>query len=213
MLKYTFSTREKFMIGVLILVALGFAWYQLLYMPIQGQITSLDSEIQQTQDEIVLRRTTAASIESQEQAIAEWEAQGLKPVFLPSFDNTKQLMAFLHGTLSSAESYSMSFDNPVTADDGTVHRSGTITFAVKDYASARSVVQAIAKGPYPCKITALGISDKSVTAKSKSGADVSVNMQVTFYERITADTDLKSENDKDEIQGNDWSQVINRDQA
>ena len=210
-MKYTFSAREKFMLAVLGLIAIGFAWYQFLFMPIQNRIADLDMQIQQTQDEILLRQTTAATVESQQAAIAQWESEGVKPVFLPAFDNTQQLMAFLHGTLSATDNYSMSFDNPSIADDGTVHRLGTITFTIEDYKSARSVVEAIARGPYPCKVSALGVADKTVDSSNGSG-DVSVNMQVTFFERITAETDLEKEDEGTEIQGNDWSQVINRDQ-
>ena len=210
-MKYTFSTREKFMLVVLGLIAIGFAWYQFLYTPIQNKIADIEAQTQETQDEILMRQTVAATMESQQAAIAQWEAEGVKPMFLPAFDNTQQLMAFLNGTLSATDNYSMSFDNPSIADDGTVHRLGTITFTIEDYKSARSVVEAIARGPYPCKVSALGVADKTVDSSNGSG-DVSVNMQVTFFERITAETDLEKEDEGTEIQGNDWSQVINRDQ-
>lgn len=213
MFKYTFSTREKIMLGLLVVVALAVAWYQLLYMPIQNRIAELDSQIAATQDEIVMRRATAASLENMQSAIAEYESKGYTPLFLPSYDNTQQLMAYLNGVLSVTSSYSMSFDAPTKADDGTVHRSGSINYSVADYASARSVVNSIARGPYSCRIDSLGITDKNVGSDSSkgSGSAVSVNLQVTFLERITAGTEVEEDKEDDAQEGQDLSVLINRD--
>jgi len=213
MLKYTFSTREKFMLGFLLVVGLAFAWYQLLFVPIQNQIASLDSQIASTQDQIVMYQATASSLENMESAIAEYEAKGYTPLFLPSFDNTQQLMAYLNGVLSVTSTYSMSFDSPSKADDGTVHRSGSISYSVADYDSARSVVNSIARGPYPCEVDSIGITDRNVgSGSSSSSGAVSVNMQVTFLERIADPSTVVEEEDSDEVEGQDLSVLINRDQ-
>lgn len=213
MLKYSFSTREKLMLGMLVVIGVVFAWYQLFFVPTQNRIAELDAQIASTQDEIVMRQAHAASLESMQGAIAEYESKGFSPLFLPSFDNTQQLMAYLNGVLSVTSSYSMSFDAPVKSEDGTVHRSGSISFSVSDYASARSVVNSIARGPYPCEIDSLGITDKNAgSGSSGSSGAVSVNLQVTFLERISADTEIEEEPEEEENKGQDLSVLINRDQ-
>lgn len=208
MLTYTFSTREKVLLALLAFVAIIIAWYQLVFVNIQNQVNTLNSEIAAAQDEFTMNQSRAAAMTSMKNAIEDYEAKGFAPVHLPNFDNTQNLMAYLNGVLATSTEYSMSFDNPeLSEDDGTVHRVGTITYGTTSYEEARSIAQNIARGPYPCQIDALQIADSQSQRGRSGGAGGSFtsNLQVTFFEKPTGNLVQKS--DKNEVKGQDLSKM------
>lgn len=206
MLTYTFTPREKMMLAILAFVGILIAWYQFVFLRFQNQISALDAEIATVQDEIALSQSRATALQSMKTMVEEYRAQGIDPLLLPAYDNTKSLMAYLNGVLASSTDYSMSFDNPeISEDDGYVHRTGTITFNADSYKSARSIAEAIARGPYPCQVDALGVTDNSVQKKGsgKSESLVVSSMQVTFLEEAPEDSELTT--DENEPKGQDLS--------
>lgn len=210
MLTYTFSMREKVMLAVLAFVVIGILWYQFVFMNIQNQITTINAQIASAQDELVIAQSQAAALQQMQAKIDEYQAQGVKAITMPDFDNTQNLMAYLNSVLSGTRGYSMSFEDPtMSEEDNMVHRSGTITFSSTSYEEARSVVESIAHGPYPCHIDAMGIADSSVGSTSSSSNDspVTTNLQVTYLEKPTGNMVVKTEDNIPE--GNDWSQYMN----
>jgi len=198
MLTYTFSPREKVLLAVLAFVGVLVAWYQFVFVPFQNQISALDAEIATVQDEIVVSQSRAKALESMKSMVEEYRDKGIDPLLIPKYDNTKNLMAYLNGVLASSKGYSMTFDNPeISEDDGMVHRVGTITFDADSYDSARSIAQAIARGPYPCQVEALGITDGTVGGASSGSTNglVVSSMQVTFLEEAPEGTKLSTEED------------------
>ncbi len=208
MLTYTFSTREKIMLAVLAFVGVIIVWYQFVFVNIQSQLSSLDQQISSVQDEITVNQTRAASLNTMKETVAKYQAQGLTVALLPAYDNTQNLMAYLNGVLSSAQGYSMQFDTPeLSEDDGTMHRSGLITFTTGSYAEARSIAEAIARGPYPCEINSLGITDKSADGSKTSDAPVSASVGVTFFEKATSNANTAKKDNKGAVEGQDLSQL------
>lgn len=207
MFTYSFSLREKILLTVLLLVGVVVLWYNFVFVPIQNQRLSLDSQIAAAQDEFTAAQTRTASLSSMREVVEQYQAQGIQPVLLPNYDNTQNLMAYLNGVLGGTQGYSMSFDKPsLSEEDGTVHRSGTITFTSASYEDARSVIQAIAKGPYPCQIDALGITDGNVSGSQGSGGVVNANLQVTFFENPTTNLNSSSSS-SGEVKGQDLSKM------
>ncbi|MDO4806739.1 MAG: hypothetical protein Q4A07_05770 [Coriobacteriales bacterium] len=209
MLTYTFSPREKMMLAILAFVGILIAWYQFVFVNYQNQMSSLDSQIATVQEEILLNQSRAEAIKKMQTLVEEYEAQGIDPLILPSYDNTKSLMAYLNGVLASSTGYSMAFDNAsVSEEDGMVHRTGTISFGADSYKSARSIAEAIARGPYPCQVTALGITDDSSqgTKRKESEGTVTASLEVTFLEEVPEGTTVKSEEDGG-VQGQDLSKL------
>lgn len=206
MLTYTFSTREKVMLGVLGVVAVAILWYQFVFKSVQDQVAAIDAQIATAQEQLTMYQTRSAMLETMRTEVESFQSQGVQPVTLPSFDNTQNLMAYLNGVLSGTRGYSMSFDNPaLSEEDQTIHRTGTITFTTGSYAEARSVIQSIARGPYPCQIKALGINDGS----SSSGGTTSTNLQLTFFENPTAAANSTVQKTSDTPEGQDLTALTN----
>lgn len=200
MLTYTFSTREKIMLGVLAIVGVLVLWYQLIFSNIQTQLADIESQIAVAEETYTTTQQRATQLASMRATIDNYQSQGLVATLLPSYDNTQNLMAYLNGVLMGTSEYNMSFETPsLSEEDSTIHRSGTISFTTGSYAEARSVIENIAHGPYPCEIQSFGITDNTAL----SDAAVSSSVQVTFFEKPTAD--MKASSDDSIPEGNDLS--------
>jgi hypothetical protein len=214
MLTYTFSMREKVLLAILGFVGVGILWYFFVYSNIQGQIATIDSEIAAAQDELVVAQSQSAAYANMEKMVEEYKSKGATTLTMPNYDNTQSLMAFLNGILGGTKGYTINFDDPVLDEtDGYVHRSGTITFNSSSYTDARGVIDAIARGPYPCRVDGVGVVDDSVKTNTKSSnttndAPVVVNLQLTYFEKPTGNMVVKTEDNIPE--GNDWSQYMNK---
>ena len=137
----------------------------------------------------------------------KYAQQGYKAVVLPSYDNTQNLMAYLNAVLGSTPGYDIAFEPPTLNEkDSTVHRSGTISFDTNTYAEARSIIQSIAHGPYPCQVDEFGITDTTKQKnRSKDKPPVSTKMEITFFEKPTKDMSLQ--NDESKSEGQDLSKM------
>lgn len=209
MLTYTFSTREKIMLAILAVVGLGILWYQFVFSNIQGQVASIDSEIAAAQDELLVAQSQAASATNMQKLLEDYQKRGIKAPIIPEYDNTQKLMAYLNDVLDGTQGYTINFEDPVIEEgDSNVHRAGTITFNSNSYDEARSVVNAIARGTYSCRIDALGIADDtSKKSSSSKNAPVVTNIQVTYFEKPTGDMVVSTDDGIPE--GNDWSVYMN----
>ena len=186
MLTYTFSTREKVLLAVLAFVAVIIAWYQLVFVNIQSQISDADAKIAAAQDEMVVFQSQVASLKTMKSTVEQYQDLGVAPIIMPNYDNTQPLMAFLNGVLAGKPGFTMSFEEPTVADDGTVHRVGTINYGTASYEEAREVAVNIAHGPYPCRIDSLAFADTSkAKSASNTGGTFSNAIQVTFFEKPT----------------------------
>lgn len=205
MLTYTFSTREKFMLGLLAIIAIVVAWYQLVFVKFQDQMNNIDAEVVMLQDQITIDEARAAELSKMRSVVEDYEAQGYDPVLLPPYDNTQNLMAYLNSVLGSSLDYSMSFDDPAFNDeDQMVHRTGTISFETATYEDSRRTVEQIARGPYPCEIVSLGIADG--TKRGNNRNSVSTSVQLTFFEKSSnPNQKVEEEEEKPAVEGHDLS--------
>ncbi len=196
MLNYTFSAREKILIFVLGTALIVVAWYRFVFSGIQGQISSVEAQSADVQNQITMYSTHSAELKKMREKVEEYKKQGKKPTILPEYDNTQSLMAYLNSLLGATH-YSISFEDPgYSKEDGMVHRSGTITFDAATYEQARSIAENIARGPYPCGIDALSIVEKGTSTSggsSQSGAPVNATLEVTFFETLPEGMQMDAE--------------------
>jgi|GEM_PF-526094 hypothetical protein len=198
MLTYTFSKREKVLLVILAVILLAVVYYRFIFVAVNDQVDSLESQIAATEDQITVDTAKSLELKSMQAAIEDYQAAGRSQIVMPAYDNITPLMASLNGTLAGTNNFSLSFDELDGSESGLVKRGVTLDFTCADYATARSVIDALAKGQYPCSIESVSITDNVATsastgygiAASGSGdgarADAyAVTAHLTFYERGT----------------------------
>lgn len=200
MLTYTFSKREKVLLVVLAVMLIAVVWYELVFQGVQQQLDDLDGQIAAAQDEMVVDTTKAQRTKQMQEAIAAYQAQGVTPTSVPAYDNVQPLMAALNATLSASTRYTLTFDDVDTSDGSLAKRGADLTFGATSYTSARSILNALMEGPYPCSVDELVVTDNAAAqgtggaASGASGGDAfSVRAHLTFYERIEGGSSSPSE--------------------
>lgn len=183
MIPYQFSKREKALLALLVVILVGLAWYMFVFRYTSAETTRLDSEIESAQTLILADTARVASMDQMQSDIDARKAEGAIPTEMPDYDNLQPLMAELNTIMSMADSYSLSFDKVEDPEDGYVKRGADISFECASYASAESLVDALANAKYPCMVESVRISDSSYRSTSRAGAKATAAVYVTFLEK------------------------------
>jgi hypothetical protein len=182
MLTYTFTTREKFLIALLVVVLGGFAWYYFVFATVQLRMSSLDSEIRTTQEQIDAATLQVHELDSMRNEIAQFEAEGRTPVEMPAYDNSSAVMMMLNNTIGIGK-FKYSADNELDVQTaGVVKRGVTVEFNAASYEAARAILDALAEGEYPCSVESVSITDESARRASTTTEPIVTVAHLTFYE-------------------------------
>mgnify|MGYP001192658673 CR=1 FL=1 len=84
MLDYTFSKREKVLLVILALIAVAILYYEVIYRNVQDQLDSLDSQISETQDEMITDNAKLSKMKVMQTAIDGYKAAGLSATTMPT---------------------------------------------------------------------------------------------------------------------------------
>lgn len=196
MLTYTFSKREKALLVVLACMLVAVAWYVLVFQNVNSQVTLLNGQIANTQDQIIADTAKVAQVNSMQKTIDADKAKGMRAAALPSYDNVQALMAALNTTLSGKQ-FTMKFDDLDWSQNGVVKRGVTMNIGCGSYSDAKTVITALEKGTYPCSIDSVSITDNtfkltsmysnigSGSNSSTASANFSVTAHCTYYEKTS----------------------------
>lgn len=194
MLTYTFSKREKVLLVVLACILVLVAWYAFVFQNVNNQISSLNSQIATTQEQVTVDTAKLAQMNSMQKTIDANKEKGVKAKTLPKYDNVQALMAALNTTLSGKQ-FTIKFDNLDWSTSGLVKRGATMSVGCDSYADAKAVVTALEQGAYPCTVDTVSISDNTVkttsaysnvgsgSSSSVASANFSVTVHCTYYEK------------------------------
>ena len=187
MLKYTFSTREKVLIGIFAVIVLALLWYVFVFQNVQDQVRKIDAEIATAQDTLTIDTAKVAQKKKMEDAIARYVASGARITEVPKYDNIQNVMEQLNAVLAGTTNYSMNFDQVTPSENNSIERGITLTFGCGSYTDAVNILTSLARGQYPCRVTNCSISNNA-TNTSRTGnigagaANYSVTAHLIYIE-------------------------------
>lgn len=193
MLNYTFSKREKAMILGLVVVLIIVLWYRFVFVATQDEMSKIDTQISETQSQIILNQAKLAQQQKMQDDIAKFKLAGMTATEMPAFDNTQPLMAELNGILSATSEYSLKFEDvndpksssskgsSSSSSDGSsgkstssssnvVKRGVSLTYNCSSYQEARVILNSLVHGRFPCSIDDFSLTDKTVNLSTGSNA-------------------------------------------
>jgi hypothetical protein len=197
MLNYTFSKREKFMILGLVVVLIGVLWYRFVFVATQDEISKIDTQISETQSQMVLDQSMLVQQQKMQDDIAKFKSSGMTATEMPAFDNTQPLMAELNGILSAASEYTLKFEDvndpkssssksssssssssstsassekSASSSSNVVERGVSLTYGCSSYQEARVILNSLVHGRFPCSIDDFSLTDKTVNLSTGSNA-------------------------------------------
>jgi len=190
-----FSTRERVLLGVFVVILLGVAYYFTIFRSTQSRIDSLNSQISSAQETYDAAQEKRQKLTLMEGTIENFKAQGYAERTIPSYDNLSNVMTMLNGIMAAADYYDLSFDSLDTSTvSGKTLRGVDLTFGCNSYETVRSIFNNLQYGTYPCCIDSYTIKNNTITLSSSTSSSLAgsgssgtksnfaVTAHVTFYE-------------------------------
>lgn len=205
MLNYRFSTREKVLLAVFVVIVVLLVWLEFFFLPTQNRLDSLDQQIAATSDQMVTDSAKAAQMKKMQNAIDGYQQQGRKLKTIPQYNNESALIALIDKAMGSSTVYNMTFtvtDSSSTSTSAAagsaasvpgvdsahlVKRTMKLSFGCNSYSEAYAVVSAICDGDYPCTIDSFTFADNerqrqlSSSSSSRTAASGSSTGQSNPY--------------------------------
>ena len=174
-----FSTREKILMLILVLLLLGLGYYRFIDQPVREAIVQSEAERETLQTELLILQNRAAALSRMQIELNDMSESGSLSR-MGSYNNSKDELALLNDILRDTQQYTISFSN-VTRDGNQIRRNFALQFAVADYAGMQRAIQRLTESEYRCLIGDVSC----VTAVSGSSAGtLTVNATATFYETM-----------------------------
>ena len=188
MLSREFSTREKILILVAAILALGLLYYFFVFSYFKNQVALYDTT--SLEDELLVEQSKAMKINQMRQIIDE--SQGKVKGDLSVYNNQSAEIIEM-GIIfdEDADNVSLNWSNPILT--GTIVRRGvTINFHCQSYQNFKNVLRKMSEMKYRCLIGNVILSDND--KNNDKGIEYSTNLnssiKVTFFETTEGATNL-----------------------
>lgn len=169
------SAREKFLLCVLLVVALVSAYLALFYGPVTTKMTEVDEQLGQTEDQLLESQIKVTRLEKMNKELEELNEGGGPLIGLARYDNLQSVIVELNGILSQTSQYSLDFGT-VDTSQPIVRRNITLNFSAGSYEQAKTVLRELHDCKYRCLLSAFTINDQNRSGK------VQVSVTMTFFE-------------------------------
>lgn len=170
------STREKFLLCVLLVVALVSAYLALFYQPTTTKMAELDEQIGQTEEQLLESQIKVSQLEKMRAELAEMRASGKNLISLARYDNLQSVIVELNGILSPTSDYSLNFGT-VDTSEPIVRRNIALNFSANSYGQAKAVLRDLHNCRYRCLLSNISLRDGG-----GKGGKVQVSVTMTFFE-------------------------------
>ncbi|MDD6675595.1 type II secretion system protein M [Stecheria sp. CLA-KB-P133] len=177
MFSYKFSLREKILLLICLVIALGIFYYEVAFKGFQSAAKQYDTSELQTQ--LTVLQSQAAKQKQMQNYLDSNDTASVGTVAV--YNNLANEVSALGNILNDkASQVSITWSEP-TLTDNIVRRNASISFHTSGYDTAYSLVESIARCQYRCLIADVSMDDGDDTDLSSS-SDVAVSMNITFFE-------------------------------
>ena len=184
MLKHKFSLREIILILIATVLALGILYYQVIVKNYNEAKSLYNSS--GIADELNVLTLKATKKKNMEDYISKHSNDTYGEI--ATYNNlANEINALANVFNGKVDNVSISWSEPIL--DGTiVRRNASVSFKTNSYELAKTLVSNISGLRYRCIITSLSMSGSDNNNLSTT-SEITVNLQVTFYETTTGASD------------------------
>ena len=177
-----FTKKEKILILVFVILILGMAYYRFVDMNVRSRLSAAKESVVVNQSELEISSSQLARLNNMDQELNSYEAGGTS--YMASYNNVKQELAVIDSILSSVKDYTISLQDPYL-DGDLIRRGVSIRFTTDGFAQALSIIRKFSTNELRNIIKDISYSSSAARDGSEN---VSVNMNLTFYETMTGGT-------------------------
>lgn len=181
MISKKFNKREKALLLVFAVLLIATTYYQLIFKPTRASVKRAEEKRVEVEEMIEEEQAVLEEQRKMEAALESIDYGKEADYVTPLYDNTPNVIPLLNSALSKTIDYDLRF-MPVTFSDNLAMREIQMTFAARNYASARDIVTQIASGPYSCDISLLKMDPVESDVEILTMGEVKVVMYVIYYE-------------------------------
>ena len=187
----SFSTKEKILLLVLVVILIGLGYYQFFYVPTMRGIEDARSEQAALQKELSAVNTKIASLTRMKQELDALSEE--QRSYMPSYNASKEEMQLLDAILANTVRYSISFPTVQRTGDQ-IRRNFSLNFSVNSYQEAQRVVMALAGSHYRCQVGDMSCSVnlywfRDDYTRRATDSYLTVSATATFYETMVGGTE------------------------
>ncbi len=184
MLKHKFSLREIILILIATVLALGILYYQVIVKNYNEAKSLYNSS--GIADELNVLTLKASKKKNMEDYISKHSNDTYGEI--ATYNNlANEIDALANVFNGKVDNVSISWSEP-TLDGTIVRRNASVSFKTNSYELAKTLVSNISGLRYRCIITSLSMSGSDNNNLSTT-SEITVNLQVTFYETTTGASD------------------------
>ncbi len=177
-MKRAFTTREKVLLLILVIMVLVLGYFKLILEPINNQIEELNNRALQEQILVDQQQIKLAQMRKMEKLLEEMKQAGTYQE-IPAYDNRDAVIVELHQILAKATGYSLDFAG-ISQQDHIVSRPVSMNFTADSYATARAIIDALHDSE-----NFNIISDVSIQwHPEQERSTVTVALRITYYEVV-----------------------------
>ena len=155
------TPRETALLILLLILALGSAYYLLFYTPTTQEIETTETRIADTLDQISADQLRLAQKQQMQEELDAIFAADPDPVSMAPYDNSRNVMHELNAILENTQDYSLSFASvTVDEDSDVVRRDISLTYTSTGYSAALDILQKLHDSQYRCLLNNVAISLK-----------------------------------------------------
>ena len=186
MLKHEFSTREKTLLVICAVLALGIFYYLFAYQNFQTLEKQYDTT--DMEDQIMIEEARLSSMKSMQSDIDS--AQGQNSGEIAVYNNQSNEIQALNDILQDrASDISISWTQP-TLTGSIVRRNAAITFKTGSYDTGRVILNDLSACKYRLVMNDVQMDAGGGDAVLSTSTSVSVSVSVTFFETADGATTL-----------------------
>ena len=173
-----FTTKEKVLLLVLVLVLVGLVYYQFVFKPVTEGIERAESLKSDLEIELEAVNTRVAKLQKMQNEVDGITENGTLRA-MPSYNNSKNVNKLLNDVLGDM-GYSIAFSD-VTRSGDQVRRKISLQFTAPEYDSVKNVFSSLTGSEYRCLIEDVRCSSKDFTL---ADGEVNVVATLTFFETM-----------------------------
>ena len=177
-----FTLKEKILLGLLVVIILGFCYYQFLDQPVRDSIARSEAQKASLEIELTSVQTKIAQLEKMKTEIDKIIADGsIAP--MPSYNNNKEVNLLLNEVFGPYNYYLVFSD--LTRDGNQIRRAIKIEFVPRDYETMEAAFAQLEKSKFRCLVDNVQYSK---TTDTRGDSLYFASAVVTFYETMVGGT-------------------------
>ncbi len=190
-----FSTKEKILIAILLVVILSAAYYLFVYKNVDESINTLVSDRQALESQLQIVTEQVERLEAMSQQLGNDTVRS----YMPSYNSSKKELDFLNSTLSGTDDYMVNFTT-LTRNGDQINRGFKLQFTANSFAQAESIIKTLEDSEIRCLIGDYIINPIEDDEHLLDGK-VQVVLNGSFYETMydgVADKELPEDEAKEQ---------------